>query len=195
MDLMQEHFNFWLEEMVQHKGKEFDEPFYRYLLSMNVHHFLRLKEEMEEVVSLKARGKKHGEAHQRHELKVMMDRLRGAQVHRYRPGRSYGFEAVDDLGRGLEMLKKDKIKNFIARTTAHIGIFSTLGSELPNAEAEVGDEGGPADVESGDVESGTNGTTSSAGPRPRLVMVNHELGVPVRSAQSNEGGDREMDDD
>ncbi|KAG6907428.1 hypothetical protein DXG01_008893 [Tephrocybe rancida] len=40
MDLMQEHFNFWLEEMAQHKGKEFDEPFYRKVLFMNVHHFL-----------------------------------------------------------------------------------------------------------------------------------------------------------
>ena len=27
MDLMQEHFNFWLEDMAQHKGKEFDELF------------------------------------------------------------------------------------------------------------------------------------------------------------------------
>ncbi|KDQ59624.1 hypothetical protein JAAARDRAFT_192126, partial [Jaapia argillacea MUCL 33604] len=29
LDLMQEHANFWLEDMAQHKGKQFDDPFYR----------------------------------------------------------------------------------------------------------------------------------------------------------------------
>ena len=29
LDLLQEHFNFWLEDIVQHKGKDFDDPFYR----------------------------------------------------------------------------------------------------------------------------------------------------------------------
>ncbi|KAH7921726.1 hypothetical protein BV22DRAFT_1132056 [Leucogyrophana mollusca] len=28
MDLLQEHSNFWLEDMAQHKGKEFDDPYY-----------------------------------------------------------------------------------------------------------------------------------------------------------------------
>jgi hypothetical protein len=63
MDLLQEHSNFWLKDMAQHKGKEFDDPFYRFVLSMNVHNFLRLKEEMEEVVALKHRTKKHTEPH------------------------------------------------------------------------------------------------------------------------------------
>ena len=28
LDLMQEHFNFWLEELAQHKGKEFSDDWY-----------------------------------------------------------------------------------------------------------------------------------------------------------------------
>lgn len=68
LDLMQEHFNFWLEELAQHKGKEFDDEWYREVLSMHVHHFLRLKEEMENVVEIAPHTKKHAEPHLHNEL-------------------------------------------------------------------------------------------------------------------------------
>ncbi|KAM6503971.1 hypothetical protein JOM56_000914 [Amanita muscaria] len=113
MDLMQEHFNFWLEDMAQHKGKEFQEPFYRRVLSVNVHHFLRLKDEMENVVFLKARTKKHSTPHLNNELKEVMKHLREAEVNCRRPGRHEGFEAVNDFTKGLEILKKEKIKKII----------------------------------------------------------------------------------
>jgi hypothetical protein len=80
MDLMQEHFNFWLEDMAQHKGKGFEEPFYRWVLSVNVHHFLHLKDEMENIVFLKARTKKHSAPHLNNELKAIMSHLRDAEV-------------------------------------------------------------------------------------------------------------------
>jgi hypothetical protein len=131
MDLMQEHFNFWLEDMAQHKGKEFDEPFYRWVLSMNVHHFLRLKDEMENAVFLKARTKKHSAPHLNNELKAVMICLRDAEVNRRRPGRREGFEAIDDFTNGLEILKKEKIKNFITRTTVYLNIVG-LHSRSPN---------------------------------------------------------------
>ncbi|KAH6899406.1 hypothetical protein BKA70DRAFT_1437548 [Coprinopsis sp. MPI-PUGE-AT-0042] len=54
LDLLQEHFNFWLEDIVQHKGKDFDDPFYREVVAMNIQHFLKLKDEMEGSVLLKA---------------------------------------------------------------------------------------------------------------------------------------------
>lgn len=138
MDLMQEHFNFWLEDMVQHKGKEFDDPFYREIVSANVFQFLRLKEEMEDAVSLKARSKTHKEPHLRNELAAVMNLLRENEVNRRRPGRHEGFEAVDDFSAGISALEKDKIKNFIARTTTHIDIEGQqhIAPGTDNAEGE-----------------------------------------------------------
>jgi hypothetical protein len=91
MDLMQEHFNFWLEDMAQHKGKEFDDPYYGFVLSMNVHHFLHLKEEMKDIIALKCRTKKHTKPHLDNELKALMDCLWSVEVNAWRPGRSEGF--------------------------------------------------------------------------------------------------------
>ena len=57
LDLMQEHHNFWLEELTQHKGKEFSDKWYCDVLSMRMHHFLQLKEEMEANVEITSKKK------------------------------------------------------------------------------------------------------------------------------------------
>ncbi|KAJ6562926.1 hypothetical protein B0H10DRAFT_2239795 [Mycena sp. CBHHK59/15] len=59
-DWVQEDFNKWLEEMVEHKGGDFDDHFYRHTLAPNVMHFLRMKEKMETAFDLTPRGKTHG---------------------------------------------------------------------------------------------------------------------------------------
>lgn len=120
---MQEHHNFWLEDLAQHKGSEFDDHFYRNIISMHVHHFLRLKEQMEERVSLKARGKKHTAPHLQNELREMMTLLRQKEVLLRWPGRNEGFRAVDDFRTGMQMLQDGKIADFIARTTTHRDIL------------------------------------------------------------------------
>ncbi|KAG6836416.1 hypothetical protein H0H93_008157 [Arthromyces matolae] len=145
MDLMQEHFNFWLEEMAQHKGKEFDEPFYRKVISTNVHHFLRLKDEMEAAVSLKERSKQHGEPHLNVELGELMKAFRKAQVNRRRPGRDEGFHGVDDFAAGVEILEKGRVTSFVARTMGYMDIMgihsdSTVSDDLAD-EDEVEETG------------------------------------------------------
>ncbi|KAJ7707099.1 hypothetical protein B0H14DRAFT_2646904 [Mycena olivaceomarginata] len=71
-DLHQEHYNRWLEDMVQKHGGEFDNKFYRLTISSNVHHFLRIKEEIETAFSLKHRGKTHTSPHLRDELQLLL---------------------------------------------------------------------------------------------------------------------------
>jgi hypothetical protein len=120
MDLMQEHFNFWLEKMAQHKGKDFDDPFYRDVISASVLWFLRLKDEMEENVSLHPRSKKHTEGKLIAELRAAKSWLRQHEIHKRRPGRSYGWEAQDDFSLGYEALQGGKLKDFLIRTTMYI---------------------------------------------------------------------------
>lgn len=117
LDLMQEHYNLWLEELAQHKGKEFDDEWYREVLSMHVHHFLRLKEEMENQVQIKPHTKKHGEPHLDNELREAMHVFREHDMHRHYRNRDLGFHAADNRARGITVLCEGKIKDFIARST------------------------------------------------------------------------------
>ncbi|KAF8810192.1 hypothetical protein BYT27DRAFT_7011859, partial [Phlegmacium glaucopus] len=117
MDLMQEHFNFWLEDLAQHKGKQFDDVFYRKVLSMNVNNFLNLKDEMEENVTLKRHAKTHGESILDNELRVVMNHLREEEVDSFRPGRNIATIDRDDLTEGTKTLQGGKVHDFVAKST------------------------------------------------------------------------------
>lgn len=97
---MQEHFNFWLEDLAQHKGKEFSDKFYREVIAPAVYLFLVLKEQMEELVQLEKRASKHGAQHLDNELRAAMAHVRHWEVTCYEPGRDEGFLAPDDFSQG-----------------------------------------------------------------------------------------------
>ncbi|ETW84935.1 hypothetical protein HETIRDRAFT_311808 [Heterobasidion irregulare TC 32-1] len=59
LDLMQEHFNKYLEEFAQHKEKEFGDEWYRDVLSIHIHNFMHLSNEIEEAVNLTDRSSHH----------------------------------------------------------------------------------------------------------------------------------------
>jgi len=64
-DLLQEHYNRWLEDIVKKRGGDFDDKFYRHTFSPNVDHFLRIKEEIGNAFSLRSRGQTHTSPHLR----------------------------------------------------------------------------------------------------------------------------------
>ncbi|KAF9528832.1 hypothetical protein CPB83DRAFT_929056 [Crepidotus variabilis] len=116
-DLMQEHHNFWLEDMAEHKGKEFDDDFYRNTLSMNVNHFLKLKDAMESTTLLQARTKRHGDVGHENELKAVMNKLQKDEVNYFRPGRNTGVEVTDAFRDGLHTLQNGKISDFLEKSS------------------------------------------------------------------------------
>ena len=142
MDLLQEHSNFWLEDLAQFKGKEFDEPYYRQVISPNIIEFLGLKDEMEESVSLKRWSKKHGMTGMDNELQAAMKLFREEEVECFRKGRTYSnVDGSEDFTRGFETLKKNKIKDFLMKSSIFSNVLcmhsDTLGpAELP-AEGEL----------------------------------------------------------
>ena len=178
MDLMQEHFNFWLEEMAQHKGKAFDEPFYQSILSANVHHFMRLKDEMEECVSLQGRRKRHSAPNLKNELQALMKHLRDNlltslnEVNRYRTGRDEGFSAVDDFANGFNTLKKGKLKNYIKRSCSYSDILGMQNSTE-----------GPEDLDQDETIDEEMQDTINA-PPPHTITLNGELHL-VRLVRSH----------
>ncbi|KAI0050052.1 hypothetical protein FA95DRAFT_1603903 [Auriscalpium vulgare] len=117
LDLMQEHFNHWLEELAQHKGKEFDSEWYRNVLSMHVQHFLEITEEFESGAQLKQRRKGHTEPHMDNELREAMRVCRDHDLHRRHDGRDFGHHAEDNLSKGHRRLGAGKkLEEYIEQT-------------------------------------------------------------------------------
>ena len=132
MDLMQEHFNHWLEELAQHKGKEFDDEWYREVLSMHVHHFLRLIQEFETNVHLTPRSKRHGEPHLDNELHEVINLCRKWDLHIRCNGRDFGFHSVDNFDQGyLKLAAEGKLEQYIAKTMEE---WENKSTEIPMPE-------------------------------------------------------------
>ncbi|KAJ7723591.1 hypothetical protein B0H14DRAFT_3519887 [Mycena olivaceomarginata] len=116
-DLLQEHYNKWLQAMSRRHGGEFDDPFFRQTVSPNVEHFLRFKENIETAFNLKRRGKAHTSPHQRPELRLLLTMFKDEEVHTFRAGRSMGHAAVNQFARGVRQLDEGKLQDFIESTT------------------------------------------------------------------------------
>ncbi|KAJ7934725.1 hypothetical protein B0H13DRAFT_1700476 [Mycena leptocephala] len=125
-DLTQEWYNRWLEDMVSRRGGDFDDKFYRQTISPNVHHFLKIKEDIESAFDLKRRSKSHTSPHLRDETKVLLQLYKEEELHLFRPGRSMGHAAVNRFDRGLQRLDAGKLDEFKARSKEYSDMVESV---------------------------------------------------------------------
>jgi hypothetical protein len=123
---MQEHYNRWLEDMVQKKGGQFDDKFYRSTLAPNVHHFLRIKEEIESAFDLKARSKAHTSPHLRDEFQQLLRMHKEDELHLFCSKRSMGHAAVNRFDRGYKRLEEGRLDDFLKKSTAYADILDDI---------------------------------------------------------------------
>ncbi|KAJ7478914.1 hypothetical protein FB451DRAFT_1338652 [Mycena latifolia] len=168
-DLHQEHYNKWLEDMVQKHGGEFDNQFYRQTISPNVRHFLQIKEEVESAFSLEHRGKTHTSPYLRGELQLLLTTFKEEEVHLFRSGRSLGHAAVNQFGRGWRRLEEEKLGDFLNKSTA-LGDFWREFYQKEHGELQR-DSASPAPSSSGSETSSTISSNSSLDSSASMRML------------------------
>ena len=131
-DLLQEHYNRWLEDMVKKRGGDFDDKFYRQTISPNVEHFLRIKEEIENAFDLKLRGKTHTSPHLCDELRLLLTLYKEENLHLFCAGRSLGHAAVNQFDEGYNKLRSGKLKEFIYKTTMYGDVIADIEAYKKN---------------------------------------------------------------
>jgi hypothetical protein len=119
-----------------------------------------------------------------------MDHLWSTEVNTWRPGRNEGFQAVDDFAKGLDVLRKDKIKKFITRTTAYLDILGLHNTGQPE------DSSNEEDLEDAmhDWESGERDELPSchSHPPPRMATINGELCMVNHEDETQELNETEI---
>ncbi|KAJ7725278.1 hypothetical protein DFH07DRAFT_783025 [Mycena maculata] len=138
-DWIQEDYNKWLEEMVERKGGDFDDHFYRHTLAPNVMEFLHMKSNMESSFKLKPRGKTHGAPHLQNEFQQLLRMHKEDQRHLYRPGRTMGHASINFYAQGNEKLEESQIDKFIRESTAYSDITKDVlsGEEHDHWDEEM----------------------------------------------------------
>jgi len=117
-DLLQEHYNKWLEAMVTMRNGNFDDSFYRETISPNVNHFLRIKEIIQEGFDLTQRSKTHTSPHLQDEFKLLLAMYKELELHSFRSGRSLGHIAKNRLNSGYTALDDGGMDTFLRTSLA-----------------------------------------------------------------------------
>ena len=94
-DLLQEHFNRLLEAIVKRKGKDFQAPFIREIVSHNLHQFGRVKKDMCEGVNLNARSAAHKDPHTKPETRTLLRQYTVHELHSFHRGREIKLVSND----------------------------------------------------------------------------------------------------
>ncbi|THU88270.1 hypothetical protein K435DRAFT_917531 [Dendrothele bispora CBS 962.96] len=118
-DLMVEHHVGKLEDMAGKAGGDFDDPFYREIISPNADKWIHVTRTFAEAFELRPRKNHHTSPHMRPELRILLNKMKETELHRFRPGRTYpGHIASDILAIGYNKLGTGgKLQSFIQETS------------------------------------------------------------------------------
>lgn len=112
--------------MVKKHGGEFDEPFYRNIISPNVHHFLHIKSEFEDAFNLKRRAKTHTSADLDDEESMLLREHKDSQLCKFRSTRSLGHAAVPALSQGFEYLQSGNMATYLRKSTEYADVMGDM---------------------------------------------------------------------
>ncbi|KAF9005371.1 hypothetical protein BDZ89DRAFT_1145164 [Hymenopellis radicata] len=117
LDLMQEHHNHVIEELVEKMGKDFDDNFYRRVVAPNVHHVIHAKDGIETGFDISSRSNNHTSADTHAETVSTMTMYCEEQLHFFRSTRSLGHVASNLLNGGYVRLDGGKMSEFVEEST------------------------------------------------------------------------------
>ncbi len=185
-DLIQEYFNRLLQAIAERKGVEYNAHFVRNVVSRNLHHLARLRDDLKEGVGLAERSSRHGSPKKKAEIRKLLHEYEKHELHSRCPGRTFvsveDSHKVSDFRQGLANLRSGKLEKWINESTFMQGTGTTGAASAscpPDAEQssldDGEDEGQPEgdDLEDGDLV----GASPARSGLPSMRMVGGELVV------------------
>ncbi|THU87469.1 hypothetical protein K435DRAFT_681625 [Dendrothele bispora CBS 962.96] len=130
-DLMQEHHVGKLEDMVDKAGGNFDDKFYQETIAPNVDKMIHITHTFTSAFDLRTRKNSHTSPHTKPELRILLNKMKECELHKFRPTRSYpGHIALDILSDGyLKLGTGGKLHSFIRETSAKAKFLSAIRRE------------------------------------------------------------------
>lgn len=152
LDLLQEHYNFWIKRLFNSKSHSFDSRHLSEAVGLNIHGFSAIRDQFPGLFGFKKNDGKHKHADKTDDLNALGTHYRDDHIMQYVPGRN-GHVVANEFNAGYDILEGGKLAEFLERTTrdGH--------SVQPDDEpVEDGEERLPANP----ITSGTGGITNLA---------------------------------
>ncbi|KAI0745745.1 hypothetical protein C8Q76DRAFT_604373 [Earliella scabrosa] len=174
-DLIQEYLNRLLQAIAERKGVEYNSHFIREVLSRNLAHLARLRDDLQEGVGLAHRSGHHTEPRRRAELRILLNEYKRCELHCRCPGRTFvsGEEnrKLSDFRQGVVNLRGGKLQTWIRESMFMRGSsYAPSGSDSAHS---------PSELEDILTHSSNHDTSNNTSPTtlPSMRVVNGDLVV------------------
>lgn len=118
-DLLQEHHNQEIKNIFNSKNSDFDDPFLRESISLNITGFSQMKEATLRLLGLAQSDKRHAPAQYREDMNVLGAHYESERFFEFTPGRKQPYQAGDMIAAGYTRLESGALKSFIERTVGN----------------------------------------------------------------------------
>ncbi|KAJ7304618.1 hypothetical protein DFH08DRAFT_1089178 [Mycena albidolilacea] len=132
LDLLQEHFNFWIKALFNSKSHDFDSKHLSEAVGLNISGISSLRERFPGLFGLKKNGGKHREVRVSDDINRLGAHFRGEHILVWEAGRSHPYQVGNEFSAGMTVLKGGQLQKFLERTLA--------GDDTPENEMEDGTE-------------------------------------------------------
>jgi hypothetical protein len=116
LDLLQEHFNFWIKCLFNSKSHDFDSRHLAEAVGLNIHGISSIRERFPGIFGFKKNQGKHKNANTTNDLNALGVHYRDDHIMQYLPGRN-GHVVPNEFYAGFDILDGGKLDEFLERTT------------------------------------------------------------------------------
>lgn len=113
IDLLQEHFNFWLKRLYQSKSMSFESRFLKEVVGLNLCGFNKFRNEFTRIFGLKQHSGFHPDKKRTDDVNRLGDSYREHSVLRFAPGRTQAYTVRNEFEDGVEKLYEGKLAAFV----------------------------------------------------------------------------------
>ncbi|KAF5337723.1 hypothetical protein D9611_014522 [Ephemerocybe angulata] len=116
LDLLQEHFNFWLKRLFNSKSHSFDSKHLAEAVGLNIGGFSLLRDLFPGVFGIRKKSYSHSDPEKQTDINILGEHYRSEKVLAHQSGRTQPYEVIDEFAKGIDILSSGKLDTFIRRT-------------------------------------------------------------------------------
>ncbi|KAK7025899.1 hypothetical protein R3P38DRAFT_3193539 [Favolaschia claudopus] len=146
LDLLQEHFNFWIKALFNSKSHDFDGKHLSEAVGLNITGISKIREQFPGLFGLKKNGQKHRKALAIEDINRLGIHFREQHILEWESGRNQPYVVKNEFAAGVAHLNKGTLKDFLARTTSGGSVHEEDLQEMDNGKDIVEEPPCPATV-------------------------------------------------
>ncbi|KAJ6544427.1 hypothetical protein B0H19DRAFT_1380669 [Mycena capillaripes] len=138
LDLLQEHFNFWIKALFNSKSHDFDGKHLSEAVGLNIAGISKLREHFPGLFGLKKNGQKHRDVVAVDDINRLGAHFRQEHILEWESGRDQPYVVGNEFSEGVHTLDSGTLKAFLARTMSggdvHVNDLESNGEEEEDLE-------------------------------------------------------------